>query len=129
VLSDHRRVYLIPQAGAAAMGAQRSSFREDSQVSATAAGMDIFTGRGISNLLTARRALNVIIGELVHLEKDPSNDTWPAATTSFRLLGITARVKLSIRADYKVICKSDGARRGRSDKWRCIRSDFAVYYG
>ncbi|KAJ7085118.1 hypothetical protein B0H15DRAFT_378094 [Mycena belliarum] len=72
--------------GAVAMGAHRSSLREDSQVSAAAVAMDIINGQG----------------ELVHLEKDPSNDTWLAATTSLGLLGIIARVKLSILADYKV---------------------------
>ncbi|KAF7299994.1 D-arabinono-1,4-lactone oxidase [Mycena kentingensis (nom. inval.)] len=40
-------------------------------------------------------------GELVHIEKDDS-DTWLAATTSLGLLGIIARIKISILADYKV---------------------------
>jgi hypothetical protein len=41
-------------------------------------------------------------GELVHLEKSANNDTWLAATTSLGLLGIIARVKISVLADYKV---------------------------
>ncbi|KAJ7085138.1 hypothetical protein B0H15DRAFT_988641 [Mycena belliarum] len=69
-----------------AMGAHRSSLREDSQVSASALAMDIINGKG----------------ELVHLEKSPNNDTWLAATTSLGLLGVIARIKISVLADYKV---------------------------
>ncbi|KAJ7456118.1 hypothetical protein FB451DRAFT_1354004 [Mycena latifolia] len=76
----------ITIAGAVAMGAHRSSLREDSQVSAAAVAMDIINGQG----------------DLVHLEKDPNNDAWLAATASLGLLGIIARVQLSIYADYKV---------------------------
>jgi FAD/FMN-containing dehydrogenase len=68
-----------------AMGAHRSSLREESQVSASALEMDIINGNG----------------DLVHLTKD-SSDTWLAATTSLGLLGIIARVKISVLADYKV---------------------------
>ncbi|KAJ7738986.1 hypothetical protein B0H16DRAFT_1729661 [Mycena metata] len=75
----------ITLGGAIAMGAHRSSLREDSQVSAAALEMDIINGQG----------------ELVHLVKDDS-DTWLAATTSLGLLGVIARIKLSILADYKV---------------------------
>ncbi|KAJ7836070.1 hypothetical protein B0H14DRAFT_3705634 [Mycena olivaceomarginata] len=76
----------ITLGGAIAMGAHRSSLREDSQVSAAALAMDIINGKG----------------ELVHLEKSANNDTWLAATTSLGLLGIIARVKISVLADYKV---------------------------
>lgn len=41
-------------------------------------------------------------GELVHLEKDQTNDTWLAASTSLGLLGIIARVKFAVVADFKV---------------------------
>ncbi|KAJ7779495.1 hypothetical protein DFH07DRAFT_509204 [Mycena maculata] len=75
----------ITLGGAIAMGAHRSSLREDSQVSAAALAMDIINGNG----------------ELVHIEKDTS-DTWLAATTSLGLLGIIARIKIEVLADYKV---------------------------
>ncbi|KAJ7272497.1 hypothetical protein C8J57DRAFT_1467886 [Mycena rebaudengoi] len=75
----------ITLGGAMAMGAHRSSLREESQVSASALEMDIINGNG----------------DLVHLTKDGS-DTWLAATTSLGLLGIIARVKISVLADYKV---------------------------
>ncbi|KAJ6626553.1 hypothetical protein B0H10DRAFT_1998774 [Mycena sp. CBHHK59/15] len=76
----------ITLGGAIAMGAHRSSLREDSQVSAAALAMDIINGKG----------------ELVHIEKNTGNDTWLSATTSLGLLGIIARVKISVLADYKV---------------------------
>ncbi|KAF8587550.1 FAD-binding domain-containing protein [Ramaria rubella] len=76
----------ITIAGAIAMGAHRSSLSEDSQVSAAALALDIINGKG----------------ELVHLEKDQSSDTWLAATTSLGLLGIIARVKFAVVADFKV---------------------------
>ncbi|KAF8903988.1 hypothetical protein CPB85DRAFT_1377016 [Mucidula mucida] len=64
----------ITIAGAVAMGAHRSSLREDSQVSS----------------------------DSIHLDRDQSNMTWLAATTSLGLLGVIARVKMAILADYKV---------------------------
>ncbi|KAJ7599845.1 hypothetical protein C8J56DRAFT_2065 [Mycena floridula] len=76
----------ITIAGAIAMGAHRSSLKEDSQVSSAALAMDIINGAG----------------ELVRLTKDQTNDTWLAATTSLGLLGIIARVQISILADFKV---------------------------
>jgi membrane protein YdbS with pleckstrin-like domain len=42
------------------------------------------------------------IGELIHIEKTANNDTWLAATTSLGLLGVIARIKISVLADYKV---------------------------
>ncbi|KAJ6603491.1 hypothetical protein DFH09DRAFT_1242778 [Mycena vulgaris] len=76
----------ITIAGAVAMGAHRSSLREDSRVPAAAVAMDIINGKG----------------ELVHLEKDQSNDTWLATTTSLGLLGLIARVQIAVFVDYKV---------------------------
>ncbi|KAJ6479535.1 hypothetical protein C8R47DRAFT_1219084 [Mycena vitilis] len=76
----------ITLGGAIAMGAHRSSLREDSQVSAAALEMDIINGKG----------------DVVHLSKTANNDTWLAATTSLGLLGIIARIKISVLADYKV---------------------------
>uniref|UniRef100_A0A0W0FAW3 D-arabinono-1,4-lactone oxidase n=1 Tax=Moniliophthora roreri TaxID=221103 RepID=A0A0W0FAW3_MONRR len=76
----------ITIAGAIAMGAHRSSLREDSQVSAAALAMDIINGKG----------------EIIHLERDPNDDRWNAATTSLGLLGIVARVKFAVVSDYKV---------------------------
>ncbi|KAK6995797.1 Fad fmn-containing dehydrogenase [Favolaschia claudopus] len=76
----------ITLGGAIAMGAHRSSLREDSQVSAAALEMDIINGQG----------------ELVHLSRTANNDTWLAATTSLGLLGIIARIKIEVLADYKV---------------------------
>jgi len=38
----------------------------------------------------------------VHLERDQTNDTWLAATTSLGLLGVIARVKMTVYADFKV---------------------------
>ncbi|KAJ6540523.1 hypothetical protein B0H19DRAFT_1077929 [Mycena capillaripes] len=76
----------ITLGGAIAMGAHRSSLREDSQVSAAALAMDIINGKG----------------DLIHLEKNANNDTWLAATTSLGLLGVIARVKIAVMADYKV---------------------------
>ncbi|KAG6917160.1 hypothetical protein DXG01_003596 [Tephrocybe rancida] len=73
-------------AGAMAMGAHRSSLREDSQVSSAALAFDIINGNG----------------DIVHLEKDQSDDTWLSATTSLGLLGVIARVRLAIVSDFKV---------------------------
>lgn len=36
------------------------------------------------------------------MEKDQTNDTWLSATTSLGLLGVIARVKLQVLADFKV---------------------------
>ncbi|KAH8822612.1 hypothetical protein DL96DRAFT_1698141 [Flagelloscypha sp. PMI_526] len=71
--------------GAVAMGAHRSSLKEESQVSAAALSMDIINGKG----------------ELVHVTKDNS-DTWLAATTSLGLLGVIARVEIAVVNDFKV---------------------------
>lgn len=36
------------------------------------------------------------------MTKDQTNDTWLAATTSLGLLGVIARVQISVLADFKV---------------------------
>jgi len=59
--------------------------REDSLVTAGALSLDIVNGKG----------------ELVHLDKNGSDD-WLAASTSLGLLGIITRVTFSVRPDFKV---------------------------
>ncbi|CCA74713.1 related to ALO1-D-arabinono-1,4-lactone oxidase [Serendipita indica DSM 11827] len=76
----------ITIAGAIAMGAHRSSLREDSMVAAAAEALDIVNGKG----------------ELVHLTKDMTSDTWLAATTSLGLLGAIVKIKFKVRPDFKV---------------------------
>lgn len=46
-----------------------------------------------------------MIGDIVHLDRDQTSDTWLAATTSLGLLGIVARIKMEILADFKVIAR------------------------
>ncbi|KAF5374157.1 hypothetical protein D9615_008869 [Tricholomella constricta] len=76
----------ITIAGAMAMGAHRSSLREHSQASSAALAFDIINGNG----------------DLVHIDKDETSDTWLSATTSLGLLGVIARVKMEVLADFKV---------------------------
>ncbi|KDR77589.1 hypothetical protein GALMADRAFT_95293 [Galerina marginata CBS 339.88] len=76
----------ISLGGAMAMGAHRSSLAENSQVSSSA---------------------YIPAGELVHLERDQSNDTWLAASTSLGLLGILARIKIEVLADFKVFANQE----------------------
>ncbi|PKS12439.1 hypothetical protein jhhlp_000645 [Lomentospora prolificans] len=76
----------ITLAGAAAMGAHRSSFREDSMVAAGVLEMDIIDGNG-----NIRRVV-----------RDESDDQWLAASTSLGLLGVIARMKFRIYPDSKV---------------------------
>ncbi|KAK8024094.1 Fad/Fmn-containing dehydrogenase [Apiospora rasikravindrae] len=76
----------ISMAGAAAMGAHRSSIREESGVSAGVLSMDIVNGNG----------------EIVTVERDETNDDWLAASTSLGLLGVIARMKFKIYPDFKV---------------------------
>lgn len=75
----------ITLAGCVAMGAHRSSIREDSMVAAGVLEMDIFDGNG----------------KLRHLERDDSDD-WLAASTSLGLLGVIVRMKFKIYPDFKV---------------------------
>ncbi|KAL1956493.1 hypothetical protein VTO42DRAFT_7056 [Malbranchea cinnamomea] len=76
----------ITLAGCVAMGAHRSSLREDSMVAAGVLAMDIIDGNG----------------ELRHLERDDTDDDWLAASTSLGLLGIIVRMKFKIYPDFKV---------------------------
>ncbi|KAI1057247.1 hypothetical protein LB507_001477 [Fusarium sp. FIESC RH6] len=75
----------ITLAGCVAMGAHRSSIREDSMVAAGVLEMDIVDGNG----------------KLRHLERDDSDD-WLAASTSLGLLGVIVRMKFKIYPDFKV---------------------------
>ncbi|KAM7222851.1 hypothetical protein V8F06_001749 [Rhypophila decipiens] len=77
--------------GSIAMGAHRSSIREDSMVAAGALWLDIVDGTG----------------EIRHVERDNADDDWLAASTSLGLLGIIARIKLRIYPDTKVYAKQD----------------------
>lgn len=95
---------LLLIAGAIATGSHRSSLSKDSQVSSAALALDIINGRGQLlvefSLLTPFDSIYTT-GELIQLEKDQSDD-WLAATTSLGLLGIIARVKFAVVADFKV---------------------------
>jgi L-gulonolactone oxidase len=76
----------ITLAGAVAMGAHRSSLREESMVAAGVLAMDVIDG----------------MGTLRHIERDENNDDWLAASTSLGLLGAIARMKFRIYPDFKV---------------------------
>ncbi|KKZ63304.1 hypothetical protein EMCG_00287 [[Emmonsia] crescens] len=76
----------ITLAGCVAMGAHRSSLKEDSMVAAGVLSLDIIDGNG----------------ELRHVERDENDDTWLAASTSLGLLGIIVRMKFKIYPDFKV---------------------------
>jgi L-gulonolactone oxidase len=76
----------ISIAGSVAMGAHRSSLRENSAVVGGVHAMDIIDATG-----TIR-----------HIEKDEDDDEWLAASTSLGLLGVVSRLKLSIYPDTKV---------------------------
>lgn len=84
----------ISMAGAVAMGAHRSSIREDSMVAAGVLSVDIINGNG----------------DIVTVERDESNDDWLAASTSLGLLGVIARMKFKIYPDFKVFAKQDTVR-------------------
>ncbi|KAJ3515826.1 hypothetical protein NLJ89_g1515 [Agrocybe chaxingu] len=81
----------ITLGGAMAMGAHRSSLGEDSQVSTSALSFDIINGKG----------------DLVHLDRDQTSDTWLAATTSLGLMGIIVRIKMEILKDFKVYANQE----------------------
>lgn len=70
----------ISLGGSVAMGAHRTSLREDAVVVGGVLSMDIIDGNG--NIRT--------------IERDESNDEWLAASTSLGLLGIIARLKMKI---------------------------------
>jgi FAD/FMN-containing dehydrogenase len=75
--------------GSVAMGAHRSSIREESMVAAGVLEMDIIDG----------------MGEVRRVVRDEADDEWLAASTSLGLLGIIARMKLQIYPDTKVYAK------------------------
>ncbi|KAH6628425.1 hypothetical protein F5144DRAFT_515790 [Chaetomium tenue] len=75
--------------GSVAMGAHRSSIREDSMVAAGVLAMDIIDGRG----------------EVRRVVRDEGDDEWLAASTSLGLLGIIARIQLQVYPDTKVYAK------------------------
>jgi FAD/FMN-containing dehydrogenase len=76
----------ITLAGCVAMGAHRSSLREDSMVAAGVLSLDIIDGNG----------------QLRHIERDNDRDEWLAASTSLGLLGVIVRMKFKIYPDFKV---------------------------
>ncbi|KAH7362200.1 hypothetical protein B0T11DRAFT_280373 [Plectosphaerella cucumerina] len=76
----------ITLAGSVAMGAHRSSIREDSMVAAGVLEMDILDGSG----------------EVRRIVRDENDDDWLAASTSLGLLGIIVRMKFKIYPDFKV---------------------------
>lgn len=76
----------ITLAGSIAMGAHRSSIREDSMVAAGALELHIIDGSG----------------NLTIIKRDENDDDWLAASTSLGLLGIIAKIKFKIYPDFKV---------------------------
>ncbi|RFU73646.1 fad fmn-containing dehydrogenase [Trichoderma arundinaceum] len=76
----------ITLGGSIAMGAHRTSLREDAVVVGGALALDIIDGNG----------------NIQHIERDESNDDWLAASTSLGLLGIIARIKMQIFPETKV---------------------------
>ncbi|EEY15748.1 conserved hypothetical protein [Verticillium alfalfae VaMs.102] len=76
----------ITLAGSVAMGAHRSSIREDSMVAAGVLEMDIVDGTG----------------QVRRIVRDEKNDDWLAASTSLGLLGVIVRMKFKIYPDFKV---------------------------
>lgn len=81
----------ISLAGAVAMGAHRSSLKEESMVAAGALEIHIIDGTG---------TLRTVV-------RDESSDDWLAASTSLGLLGPIARLKFKIYPDFKVYAKQD----------------------
>ncbi|KAL6854881.1 hypothetical protein ACO1O0_006015 [Amphichorda felina] len=79
----------ISLGGCVAMGAHRTSLREAAVVVGGVQALDIIDGNG----------------EIRHIEKDENNDEWLAASTSLGLLGIIARLRLSIYPETKVWAK------------------------
>ncbi|KAF2677050.1 FAD-binding domain-containing protein [Lentithecium fluviatile CBS 122367] len=76
----------ITLAGSVAMGAHRSSLREDSMVAAGALELHVIDGNG----------------DLKVIKRDNGDDEWLAASTSLGLLGVIARMKFKIYPDFKV---------------------------
>ncbi|KAF2731667.1 hypothetical protein EJ04DRAFT_514431 [Polyplosphaeria fusca] len=80
----------ITLAGSIAMGAHRSSLKEESMVAAGALELHIIDGSG--NIRVVKR---------------DESDEWLAASTSLGLLGVIARIKFKIYPDFKVYAKQD----------------------
>ncbi len=80
----------ITLAGSIAMGAHRSSLKEDSMVAAGALELHIIDGKG--NLRVIERS---------------DKDEWLAASTSLGLLGVIVKVKFKIYPDFKVYAKQE----------------------
>lgn len=76
----------ISLGGSIAMGAHRTSLREDAVVVGGVLAMDIIDGKG----------------EIRHIERDESDDDWLAASTSLGILGIIARIKMQVFPETKV---------------------------
>ncbi|KAL7933469.1 hypothetical protein V8C35DRAFT_304486 [Trichoderma chlorosporum] len=76
----------ITLGGSIAMGAHRTSLREDAVVVGGVLALDIIDGNG----------------DVQHIERDDSSDDWLAASTSLGLLGIIARIKMQIFPETKV---------------------------
>lgn len=76
----------ISIAGCVAMGAHRTSLREDAVVVGGVLAMDIIDGSGA----------------IRHIKKDENSDEWLAASTSLGLLGIIARLELGVYPETKV---------------------------
>ncbi|KAL0255036.1 hypothetical protein SLS55_009563 [Diplodia seriata] len=84
----------ITLAGSVAMGAHRSSLREDSMVAAGVEEVHVVDGKG----------------ELRVVARDEGSDEWLAASTSLGLLGVIARLKVKIYPDFKVYAKQETSR-------------------
>lgn len=80
----------ITLAGSIAMGAHRSSLKEDSMVASGALELHIIDGSG--NLRVVKRS---------------DSDEWQAASTSLGLLGVIAKIKFKIYPDFKVYAEQD----------------------
>ncbi|EHA56595.1 hypothetical protein MCOR27_000128 [Pyricularia oryzae] len=76
----------ISLGGSIAMGAHRSSLREDAMVGAAAQELHIIDGNG----------------DIRIVKRDANDDDWLAASTSLGLLGIIARIKMSVYPDTKL---------------------------
>ncbi|KAI0130183.1 FAD/FMN-containing dehydrogenase [Xylariales sp. AK1849] len=79
----------ISMAGAVAMGAHRSSIREESMVAAGVLSLDIINGNG----------------EIVTVKRNETDDDWLAASTSLGLLGVISRMTFKIYPDFKVFAQ------------------------
>ncbi|KLU91242.1 hypothetical protein MAPG_09764 [Magnaporthiopsis poae ATCC 64411] len=76
----------ISLGGSIAMGAHRSSIREDAMVGAAAIELHIIDGKG----------------DIRVVKREQQDDEWFAASTSLGLLGIIARIKMRVYPDSKL---------------------------